>query len=71
MADLCAYGPSKCVTPEDERFCSDICAMLGAKLIDRVRVSSDVTMKPDHEVVPRCVCGHVGCGDSLVSGHIS
>jgi hypothetical protein len=59
------------VTRDDETFCSDICAMLGAKLIDQVRVSSSGTIRLDDEVVPRCVCGHAGCGDSLVSGHIN
>jgi hypothetical protein len=45
--------------------------MLGAKLVNRINVSSAVPLKPDDQVVPRCVCGHVGCGDSRVSGQIN
>lgn len=71
MRNLCAYDPCKCLVPADEVFCSEICAMLGAKLVNQVEVSSSAQLKPDHQVVPRCACGHVGCGDSLVSGHIN
>jgi len=66
-----AYRPCKCLVTTDEIFCSDICAMLGAQLVSQVNVSSAVPLKPDHEVVPRCACGHEGCGDSLVSGEIN
>jgi hypothetical protein len=51
-------------------FCSDVCAMLGATLVNHVAVSSRVPLKPDGSVVPRCACGHDGCGDNLVSGDI-
>jgi len=56
--------------PEGEMFCSDICAMLGAALVNQVAVSSPLPLKPDGEIVPRCACGHDGCGDNLVSGEI-
>jgi hypothetical protein len=68
---LCAYSPCKCTARAGETFCSDICAMLGAKLVNQVHVSSAVPLTPDDEVVPRCVCGHAGCGDSLRSGWIN
>jgi hypothetical protein len=71
MSELCAYRPCKCLIADDELFCSDVCAMLGAELVSRVNVSTAVPLKPDHEVVPRCPCGHDGCGDSLVSGQVN
>lgn len=70
MSDLCAYEPCKCFVPADELFYSDICAILGAKAVNRVSVSPDVPLKRDDKVVPRCVCGHSSCGDSL-SGRIN
>jgi hypothetical protein len=70
MSELCAYHPCKCLAPADELFCSDICAMLGARLVNEVHVSSDLPLEPDHEVIPRCACGHDGCGDGAVSGGI-
>jgi hypothetical protein len=39
--------------------------------VNQVHVSSAVPLTPDDEVVPRCVCGHAGCGDSLRSGWIN
>jgi hypothetical protein len=68
MADLCAYRPCKCLVPSGEVFCGDICAMLGAQLVNQVQVSSDIALKDDDLIVPRCACGHEGCGDTLVSG---
>lgn len=70
MPELCAYGPCKCSVAEDEIFCGDACAMLGASLIRNVAASTAVPLKLDHEVVPKCACGHDGCGDSLVSREI-
>lgn len=70
MSDLCAYSPCKCLVAADDIYCSDICAMLGAQLVSRVKVSSVVPLKPDNGVIPRCACGHDGCGDSLVSGQV-
>jgi hypothetical protein len=67
---LCAHKPCKCVVAQDEIFCGDICAMLGAKLVNQVSVESAVPLKSDDRVVPRCACGHAGCGDSLVNGNI-
>jgi len=52
MPELCAYSPCKCLAPPDELFCSDICAMLGARLVNEVRVSSAVPLKPDSQIVP-------------------
>jgi hypothetical protein len=71
MLDLCAYPPCKCMAPDGEIFCGDICAMLGAGLVNQVRTSSALPLKPDEDVVPRCACGHAGCGDSLVSGEVN
>jgi hypothetical protein len=45
--------------------------MLGASLVRNVAVSTAVPLKSDAEVVPRCACGHDGCGDSLVSREIN
>ena len=70
MSDLCAYSPCKCLVADDEMFCCDICAMLGAQLVSRVEVSSAVPLKPEREVLPRCACGHDDCRDSLVSGQV-
>jgi len=70
VPELCAYAPCTCRVPVGEIFCSDICAMLGAKLVNEVAVSSAVPLKLDAQVVPRCACGHEGCGDNLVSGEI-
>ena len=67
---LCAYAPCQCRVPDGEMFCSDICAMLGAALVNQVAVSSSVPLKPEAEIVPGCACGHDGCGDNLVSGEI-
>jgi hypothetical protein len=39
MADLCAYPPCKCLAPDDEIFCGEACAMLGAGLVNQVRTS--------------------------------
>lgn len=44
--------------------------MLGASLVRNVGVSTAVPLKSDEEVVPRCACGHEGCGDRLVSREI-
>ena len=71
MADLCAYPPCKCLTPAGEMFCGDICAMLGASLVNKVAVTAAVPLQPDDEVIARCACGHDGCGDSLVSGQVN
>jgi hypothetical protein len=68
--DLCAYRPCKCLVGDDEIFCSDFCAMLGAQLVNVVSVSSAVPLKPSHEISPRCACGHEGCGDNLVSEQV-
>jgi hypothetical protein len=70
MPDLCPYPPCKCLVPTGELFCGEICAMLGAGLVNQVATSSAVPLKPDQEVVPRCACGHPGCGDSQVSGDV-
>ena len=70
ISELCAYVPCKCRVSDGEMFCSEICAMLGAKLVTRVTVSSSLPLKPDAQVVPRCACGHDGCGDNLVSGDL-
>ena len=70
MPELCAYKPCKCFVPADELFCGDVCAMLGANLVNEVRVSSGLPLAPDHQVVPRCACGHEGCGDTAVSDGI-
>jgi hypothetical protein len=70
LPELCAYGPCKCSVDTDEMFCGDVCTMLGASLVRNVAVSAAVPLKLDDEVVPRCACGHDGCGDSLVSGEI-
>lgn len=45
--------------------------MLGASLVNRVEVSISLPLEPDDRVVPRCACGHSGCGDSQVSGGIN
>jgi hypothetical protein len=71
MAVLCAYPPCKCLASPDEQFCGDICAMLGAKLVNRVAVSQEMPLKADEDVAPRCACGHEGCGDTLVSGRVN
>ena len=70
MPDLCAYPPCKCLVPDDERFCGETCAMLGAGLVNQVGAITAVPLKSDDEVVPRCACGHPGCGDGLVSAAI-
>jgi hypothetical protein len=41
--------------------------MLDAGLVNRVATSFAVPLKPDQDVVPRCACGHPGCGDSQVA----
>jgi len=41
--------------------------MLGAQLVDRVKTVTALPLRLDDEIVPRCACGHDGCGDSLVS----
>ena len=71
MPELCAYPPCKCVAPDNEMFCGEVCAMLGAGLVTRVRAETAVPLKADDGVVPRCACGHDGCGDSLVSGQVN
>jgi hypothetical protein len=71
MSNLCAYKPCKCVAADDEIFCSDICSMLGAQLVGKVKVSSELPLVADHRIVPRCACGHDGCGDSLVSARVN
>ena len=71
MPDLCAYAPCKCMSPDGEMFCSEVCAMLGAGLVNRVATSSAVPLKGDDDGVVRCACGHPGCGDSLVSGSVN
>jgi len=71
MPELCAYAPCKCFAPDDETFCSEVCAMLGAGLVNRVNTSTAVPLDPDDDVVVRCACGHTGCGDSLVSESVN
>jgi hypothetical protein len=71
MAELCAHKPCKCLIPEGEMFCGEVCAMLGASVVNRVGVSTVVPLKSDDEVVSRCPCGHEGCGDSLVSESVN
>ena len=71
MPELCAYGPCKCSVADGEMFCGEICLMLGAHLVRHVDVVSAVPLKDDADVVPRCACGHEGCGDSVVSGRIN
>ena len=71
MPDLCAHIPCKCLISAGEMFCGDICAMLGAGLVNRVKASTAVPLKPDDQVAPRCACGHHGCGDSVVSGTVN
>ena len=71
MPELCAYAPCKCFAPVGEIFCSEVCAMLGAGLVNRVSTSTAVPLSSDDDVVVRCACGHTGCGDSLVSESIN
>ena len=71
MPELCAYKPCKCLVETEEIFCSEVCAMLGASLVNRVEVSTSLPLEPDERVVARCACGHSGCGDSQVSGRIN
>ena len=71
MADLCAYQPCKCRVDASDMFCGEVCAMLGAQTVNRVRVAAEMALRPDDQVVPRCACGHDGCGDSLVSGRVN
>lgn len=71
MSNLCAYKPCKCLVPAADEFCSDICSMLGAQLVNRVKVSSELPLKRGAQVVPRCACGHKLCGDSLISGQVN
>ena len=71
MAELCAYGPCKCLVADGDIFCGEICAALGARLVNKVDVSSRLPLKPDNQVIPRCACGHAGCGDSHVSGQVN
>jgi hypothetical protein len=47
MAELCAYRPCKCLV-DDDLFCSDTCAMLGAQLVHVVSVSSAVPRDLTH-----------------------
>ena len=71
MPNLCAYPPCKCLIEGDEMFCSDVCALLGARVVNKIRATTAVPLKDDEDVVPRCGCGHAGCGDTLVSGTVS
>jgi len=71
MPELCAHKPCKCLVETDDIFCSEVCAMLGASLVNRVEVSTSLPLEPDDRVVARCACGHDGCGDSQVSGRIN
>ena len=71
MPELCAHKPCKCLVETDEIFCSEVCAMLGASLVNRVDVSTSLPLEPDDRVVARCACGHSGCGDSQVSARIN
>ena len=71
MAELCVYGPCKCLVADGDIFCGEICAVLGARLVNKVDVSSRLPLKPDNQVIPRCACGHAGCGDSQVSGQVN
>ncbi len=71
MSNLCAYTPGKCIVPAAEAFCGDICSMLGAQLVNRVKMSSELPLKRDAQVVPSWACGHEFCGDSLISGHVN
>jgi hypothetical protein len=71
MPNLCAYPPCICMVPDNETFCGEVFAMLGAGLVNRVRAETAVPLQADDEVVPRCACGHEGCGDTLVSGQVN
>jgi hypothetical protein len=71
MPDLCAYPPCKCMAPDNEMFYGEVCGMLGAGLVTRVRAETAVPLQANGDVVPRCACGHEGCGDSLVSGRVN
>jgi hypothetical protein len=71
MPDLCAYPPCKCLVAEDDIFCGDVCAMLAGGSVNHVRASTAVPLKSDDAVVPRCACGHEGCGDGLVSQQVN
>ena len=44
--------------------------MLGAGLINKVLATTAVPLKSDDEIVPRCACGHPGCGDGPVSAEV-
>jgi hypothetical protein len=71
MPHLRAHTPCKCLVEDGEMFCAEVCAMLGASLVNEVEVSTRLPLRPDARVVPRCACGHSGCGDSQVSGQIN
>ena len=45
--------------------------MLASGSVTRTRATTAVPLQPDDAVVPRCACGHDGCGDSLVSGQVN
>ena len=68
MPNLCAISPA---IEDGELFCGEVCAMLGASVVNEAKVSARVPLEPDAPVVPRCACGHTGCGDSQVSGQIN
>ena len=70
MPELCAYPPCKCLAPDHEIFCGETCAMLGAGLVNQVRVTTTAPLKSEDEIAPRCACGHPGCGDGPVSAEI-
>ena len=71
MSELCAYKPCKCLVTGGEMFCGEVCAMLGAQAVNQVKVTTGLPLQPDQLVVPRCACGHTGCGDSQVTNQVN
>lgn len=70
MRELCAYGPCRCVVAEDDMFCDDVCAMLGAGLVNTVRIDVDPLLEEPPATEPRCACGHSGCGETPASAEV-
>ena len=67
MNQLCTYPPCKCLVPDDDLYCDDVCAMLAGNVVRTVKVSTNVQEDIERDAVPRCACGHPACGDSPVS----
>ena len=63
-------SPCQCLVADEDMFCGDICSMLVGKIIGNVRVSSELPEDIESDIVPRCACGHDGCGDGNVSGEV-